>query len=181
MGNNLAGQRKADKYITELSRVVQNLENVCGLNMKNSSGVEYRSLTVPEILEFCIETCASVPPQSLKELSKIAGKQTAKVTVINSRLSYYGKRKLNFEGYPLLSDIAKTLLKCTSKALTGTLKNTELQRMVTILSEIEKKDTTIKNTLSFRYLRVFLCLILYQSFYNAGVISDFLIKQMSTE
>lgn len=170
-----------DKYLVELGRVIANLEDVCGLNMKNPDGVEYRKLSINDVLAYCAKSSKSIPRESLKELNVIAGRQTAKLTVIMSKLSYYGKRKLTFEQFPCLDQIAKTLLGCTKKAYANSISGADLQTVSVILETVERKDVTAHETLSFRFIRVLLCLIIYGCKYNAGVIAEFLIKQMSTK
>lgn len=170
-----------DKYLVELGRVITNLEDICGLNVKSPDGVEYAKLSINDVLTYCAKSSKSIPRESLKELNVIAGRQTAKLAVITSKLSYYGKRKLTFEQFPCIDEIAKTLLGCTKKAYANKITGTDLQTISVILDTVERKDITIHDNLSFRFIRVLLCLIIYGCKYNAGVIAEFLIRQMSTK
>lgn len=165
---------KMDKYVVELSRIITELEGLCGITDTMTGGIE-------EVLNQCGEKFSSLPQGALKDLNFSVGHRILQLSYTKDRLAYYGKRKLDYSNYPMIRETAKALLAFTDKRQVNKNMLNELNTIIIILSGIEVKDPSVTGTLGYRYLRIFLVLVVYGLFCNASIVSRFIIEQLIVE
>lgn len=170
-----------DKYLVELSQIADEVEKLCGLQLVSDAGIPVQELDMDDVVVFCDKNSAQLPQQAMNDLNVNVGRQVVKISYICARLRYYGKKKLDFSDIPCMSDVAKILLGFTEKKNLREQSLVGLNKLVLVLSEVDRKDRVLKNALSYRYLRIFLVLMVYGCNCNAGVIANFIIEQLIVE
>ncbi len=170
-----------DKYLIELSQVADEIEKLCGLTLTNDDGIQIKELDMDDVVAYCDKSCAQLPPKAVSDLNVGVGRQVVKVAYINNRLHFYGKKKLDFSQIPCMTDVARTLIGFTEKKSLCEKSLVDLNKLVLVLSEVDRKDRVLKNALSYRYLRIFLLLMVYGCSCNASVIANFILEQLIVE
>lgn len=166
-----------DKYLVELEKIATAMEEVCGLGIERD-GVPVRQLRAEDVMQFCNDNNAKLPRQALKDLNVSVSRQAVKLAYTTSRMHYFNRKKLDFSNIPCLMEIAQTLMFFTQKQELTKEQLVQLDKIIMILSEIDQKDKEQKSTLVYRYLRLFLLLIIYGCYCNAGIVADLLLRQM---
>lgn len=165
------------KYLAELNRIADDLENLCGLRL-TQNGRPVLDMGVEEVMDFCQQQRLKLPPKSLKDLNVSVSRKMVILTYVESKLRYYNRKKLDFSGFVCMTDIAKTLLTFSERKSVTDDALVQLDRFIIILSDIEEKDSTIRTQLSFRFLRLFLVFAVYGFFCNVGIMSQFILEQL---
>lgn len=170
-----------DKYLIELSQVADEIEKLCGLTLTNGDGILIKELDMDDVVVFCDKNSTQLPPKALSDLNVGVGRQIVKISYISDRLHYYGKKKLDFSQIPCMGEVARMLIGFTEKKSLSDKSLVNLNKLVLVLSEVDRKDRVLKNALSYRYLRIFLLLMVYGCSCNAGVIANFILEQLIVE
>ena len=167
-----------DKYIVELNKVATSIEELCGLALKTDDGITVGDMNADDVVAYCSENYAKLPPNAVKDLKVGIGRKVVLLAYMSCRLHFFGKKKLDYSAFPCMKEVASLLLQFTEvKNLSDDILPA-LNRAVMILADIDSKDKTVKKTLSYRYLRIFLLLVVYGSNSNAGIVASFILEQL---
>lgn len=167
-----------DKYLVEMNKIATDIEGLCGLSLRTDEGVLVGDMNMDDVIAYCAENSSKLPPNALKDLNVSIGRKVVLLSYISCRLHFFGKKKLDFSAIPCMKEIASLLIRFTEKRNLSDDLLSHLNKAVVILAEVDNKDRTAKKTLSYRYLRIFLLLVIYGSNCNAGVVAVFILEQL---
>lgn len=93
------------------------------------------------------------------------------------RMSYFESIRLNFNQFPALQEIAKVLMLYRDR------KNfnrcvVQVNKVIKLLSEMDKMSAKLRLNMTYRYLRVFVVLIMYRNSCNSSIVAELLLSQM---
>ena len=166
-----------DKYLVELDKIASSIEEACGLNLVGDQGIPIHNLQIDDVVQFC-DNNSRLPKQALKDLNVTISRQIVKLAYANARMNYFKKKKLDFSMIPCLSVVADALMCFTVKSVISNEQLIYVDKVIVILTEVVAKDKTAKNMLSYRFIRIFILLIIYGCNCSAGILADFLLHQM---
>lgn len=167
-----------DKYLAELNRIVTEMEDICGLNLKTKDGRVYASVGIEELIEFCFSEAEKLPRETLKTLNSNIGKKTVLLSYVRERLDFYGKKKIDFSGIPCMGEVAKTLLPFTQKETITDAAFAQLDKCMLVLANLEAKDSMVRSKLAYRYLRIFVVLVAYNLACAASIVAGLILSQL---
>lgn len=167
----------ADTYITMLSKVVQSIESTYGLDTTDSKGQKISALGIAEVIEYVKQSISSMSKDDISRKNKAIAKDVILLSYLSQRIKYYDYVKLNFKKYPAIREVAKILLKFTSASRVSQDGKRQIGKLIKLLEELDKKQVKIRAGLAYKYLRIFIIMVLYGNLCNASVIADFIISQ----
>lgn len=170
-----------DSYFNKLSEIAAGIESVYGLDKANQLEVSYSKLDIETVLSYSAQRSASLAAAQRNEQNAAAGRETVLLSYITVRLEFYGKYVLSYENYPYLGETAEILLNFLRKETITQARLRDLNRIIEILAELDKKYVSYRFSLSYRYLRLFIIMIVYENYWNASVVARLLLMQMQTK
>lgn len=167
-----------DSYFNKLKEIADSLETVYELDKTNQLDVCYAKLDIKTVVNYASQCASTLSKEQLYERNSESGKYVVLLTYVIMRLEFYQKYELSYENYPYVDTIAEILLKFTRIDLLTREAMQDLNKIVAILKEIDSKFVKFRFSLSYRYLRLFIVMILHKNYWNASVIAKLLLAQM---
>lgn len=170
-----------DSYFNKLTEIVTDLENLYELNKENELGLVWVKANITDIVKHVQQSQKERSKDEIYELNKVAGKQVILLSYLSQRLHFFGKSELSFKDYPFLKEIVDILMRFTKRSSISGDSMRKVNRVIAILSDIDAKYVQFRFSLGYRYLRIFITMLLYQNFWNASVIANMIIEQIMAE
>lgn len=167
----------ADTYITILSKIVLSMEASYGFHRKDSSGQAVADKDLKDVLEFVKEELKGSSKEEIAKRNKEVAKDVILLSYVTKRIRYYDYYKLNYKKYPAIKEVARVLLNFTTAKRNTTESRKQLNKIIRLLEELDKKEVTIRVGLAYKYLRIFIVMVLYGNLCNASIVADFIISQ----
>ena len=168
---------KVDAYRDALANVVKDIENAYNLKSYSINGSSYLNADIVDLIAEINKDIKSLDKREIQNRNVAAGQATALLPYISRRCIFYGKKRLDFSHYPSLDKIAPILLAFTKAQEIKSSYLTEVNKIVQLLSEIDMRFINFRGGLGYRYLRIFVILVIYGNFSNASCVADFIINQ----
>ena len=153
-----------DQYISVLGETVVKLETVYG--MKNAvDGTRISDMSMRDIVQYYNDVIRTQSKEALVALNAKAGRELAILSYVSQRMTYFNKKRLDFSHYPNMKTVANVLIGFTNykKISERTIRN--INKIISLLVDIDEKFVNYRNGLSYRYLRI------------ASIIADFILHQ----
>ena len=164
----------ADMYTSALSRILLSVEKVYGLDeIDPDCGV-----TMLEIKAITERQLSGMSKEEIIGRNRKAAECIIPLPFISMKLKYFGYIRLSFSKYPGLQQVVDVLLKFTNKKTVTMDAYKELNRIIILLNEIDKKQIQLKAHLAYRYLRMFVILLLNNNMYCASIFADLILNQL---
>lgn len=167
------------KYSAELIRIISDIEELFCLNSNIVSGTPLVQQSIDEVLDFSLQEAQSLPAEALKALNVSVSRKVVLLSYTNARMKFFGKKEIDFSNMPCLYEVATVLLQYTSKKSITQDALDSIDKCVLVLESMESHGSScVKDTISYRILRVFILCVLYGLLCNAGILADLIISQM---
>lgn len=166
-----------DVYSQTLSTILNDLEDVYGLKRIESDGTrKLCELDIDECLLQLKDSISSCTREQRKEMDKKALKSIVYLSYVSNRMRFYSKIRLDYSKYPNMGDISAVLLLFTKK-VTNPDDFKKINSIVVILNQIDKKTAKMRNAMGYRFLRIFVVILLNGNTAHASIIADFILNQ----
>lgn len=163
-----------DQYIVALSKVLVSLEACYGLK---GNGRDSRSLSMLEVKAIIDNDLKSMSKDDIISRNEKATKDIILLSYLMQNMEFYNLAKLDFSHYVGLKECARILLRFTKNSTITTNDVKDVSRIMRMLDALEKKQANIKNGLAYRYLRMFVILVMNNSLCNASIVATLILKQ----
>lgn len=110
-----------------------------------------------------------------------ASKSLVLLSYISIRLKYYNKKRLDFSKYPGMRSAVRVLINFTKQRTVNMQTMRSLNKLIELLVIIEDDYVQYRRGLAYRFIRLFIVLVLYGNFVNAAVVADFILNQLITK
>lgn len=170
--------KSGDAYVDKLEQIVAQIEELYGLCEKSEVGLEYWKVDVQDVIAFVSKRVSGMSKDELKQVNSQVGRKVVMLSYLKDRMTYFGKKKLDFSEMPCMATIAKILITFTAR---GTIVPDSLQslnKVILILSKIDVKNVKYRYSLAYRYLRIFIVMALHGNYCNASVIASIILEQI---
>lgn len=164
----------ADVYNTSLSEILHRLESIYSIDKLDPKN----NLEMFALKNKLQEKIKGMSKEEAASLNKKAGEEIVLLSYISSKLKYYGYVKLSYHQYPALDVVIPTLIKFTKIDSVNRESFKELKSIIVLLNEIDKTQIALRKHLAYRYMRLFLVLVLHKNLHGAAVIADLILNQM---
>lgn len=166
-----------DAYISAMSKIIISLESLYGLRDKNENGVLIGDTGINDVLQHVEEGLAASNVDSLNEKNTKASRDLILLAYISGRMEYFGLTKLNYTHYPALKSVAEVLLAYTrARNITGSSVH-DVGKVVRLLQSVDENQVKLRIGLAYKFLRIFVVLVLNKNFTGAYVVSDLILTQ----
>lgn len=168
----------ADIYMEKLKETVTGLEELYGLMQNNADGIPYMRMDIEDVMEYVNSTVSGMPDTQRVAKNTQAGRSVVLLCYLNHRLKYFGKSRLDYSAYPRADVIAEVLRDFLKKVDVTEVSVRNMNKLITILASIDKSFAQHKMGLAYKYLRLFVIMVVYGNYGNAGVLADLIINQL---
>lgn len=169
---------RKDNYNTSLSNIIYKIEDVYGLRVPGSTGKAISNLPINA---FMSELQVIVKQMSLIERQdkrKAVGAQIAELMFVQSYLRFFRTSKLNFSNFEGIRQVSHVL----SLAIQYD-KDTNLAQHINVLvrslQTCDRMNPHSINTLSYRYIRLFIITVVTADLVHASVLAEFILNQIN--
>lgn len=166
-----------------LAKEILNLEACYGLRnvITCDDGVRRNlyDMDISYVVSFLKERVADFTDDELRKINIHANKSIIIIAFISQRLRYNNESEiLDFKMYPKLKFIAMLLFKFTNKKTVDNEALKSVNALIELLAQIDELYIEAKKCMSYKFLRMFILLILFDSYDSAGVLAELIISQM---
>ena len=119
--------------------------------------------------------------ESIDSRNLAASKSLVLLSYISIRLKYYNKKRLDFSKYPGMRSAVRVLINFTKQRTVNMQTMRSLNKLIELLVIIEDDYVQYRRGLAYRFIRLFIVLVLYGNFVNAAVVADFILNQLITK
>ena len=170
-----------DVYTKALSTILNDLENVYGLKTVDKTCTrKLCDLDVEECLLQLQDSITHSTKAIRSEKDRKALKSIVHLSYISHRMKFYKKIRLDYSKYPNMGQVSEILLIFTSK-ITKSEELKKINSIIVILSQIDAKTAKMRNAMGYRFLRIFVVILLNGNISHASVIADFILNQFIIE
>lgn len=170
-----------DVYTKALSTILNDLENVYGLKTVDKTGTrKLCDLDVEECLLQLQDSITHSTKATRSEKDRKALKSIVHLSFISHRMKFYKKIRLDYSKYPNMGQVSEILLIFTNK-ITKSEELKKINSIIVILSQIDAKTAKMRNAMGYRFLRIFVVILLNGNISHASVIADFILNQFIIE
>lgn len=169
-----------DDYIRYMGAICDNIEETYGLN-NEVDGKKLSDLTIRELVPFLNKELATAGERKIEDRNLSVWPHIGTLAHFLGRFKYYNNfSRLNFAGYPKLDELIRVLqIFLSNKTLNPTTRN-EANVIASVLDYVETKELELRfeRDLEYRFLRVFLILVLHSNYGEASIVADCLLWHM---
>ena len=174
-------QKKMDTYVASLAEVIQRVEEVYELHSNSVGGVPIAKQEITSVMAWCTDFVKTQDRTLIAGKNREAGSAIALLPYVLRRLCFFNKKRLDYSRYPAMDQVASVLLKFTkADTVTGSSVN-EINKIVQLLSEIDKKYPNFRGGLGYKFLRLFVLLVTFGNYVNASVVADLILRQFEVK
>jgi hypothetical protein len=166
-----------DYYIKWLTDIIDELERIFGLSV-TLEGNKISELGMVEIADY-VQKEISTKGRSIIEERNVASFNTIGFLAhLSMRMDFYGHMRLDLRNFPMKDKALVCLRSFTiEQKLTPKVKDSA-NIIATILDRIDKKHLDLRYSLGYRYLRIFIVLLLHSGYAHLSIVSKCLISQI---
>lgn len=162
-----------DAYNEQLGKILCEVERIYGIARTAQNLQENITAVIGRVDSELVGLEASEVTRRNFEV----GKQMVLLSYLVFRMSYFESIRLNFNQFPALQEIAKVLMLYRDR------KNfnrcvVQVNKVIKLLSEMDKMSAKLRLDMTYRYLRVFVVLIMYRNSCNSSIVAELLLSQM---
>jgi hypothetical protein len=159
-----------DRRFVSLAYIIQELEKIYGIN---------GDLTKSPILEVKKKVTDDVKSLSKSELAKRNQEATTCIILLayeSNSMRFYNESRLTFNGFVELNKMAKILIQFTKRKTITKKSLNDVSKIIRLLDYVEK-SAKVRASLSYKYIRIFIVLLINSSTCNASIVADFILNQ----
>lgn len=175
---------QGDKYTSSLLKIVDQLEEVYGLTNKESTeeGVEGRQikeLEIKEVNKYIKIALSHTNAKEKRQQNIKASGLMASVLYLEFLLHFNEELRISFKDHPGLGALIGLLSKFKTYDMCKDFKKVYLNAVLKSLQMYEETSMMRINTqVSYKYLRMFYILVMYDNISDAAIIADMLLYQI---
>lgn len=168
---------KKDNYVTALSEVLLKLENVYGMR-KEINGQRLLELPAKEVIAYYNDFIKSRNKDDLSKINSQAGREVVLLAYLTRRMSYFKKKRLDYSKYSNMKTITKVLVAYSKAYTVNETSIRDINKIIALLVDIDKKHVNYRNSLGYRYLRILAVMMMCGNYCNASIVADFILNQI---
>lgn len=166
-----------ENYLKAITFLVNETEVRFGLNT-SIDGRPLKSLSIEEFLKVNKKMLSSYGIKARDGFNDEVVKFGGSLSYLNNRISFFNIKILDFSHYEHLDTLLSLLLDCQESRDVKMFKQEKFYSLIEYVRFIEGSHGSIKNTLSYRYIRLFLMLASCNLIADSSVVAQFLREQI---
>lgn len=162
-----------DVYKATLVHIIHDLESIYDIGSMNKGDIPINSVMNKIKNDF-----KTLNENEILERNMRAGRVIASLSYCYFRMDFFKIKRLNYKAYPCLDIIIDTLKKYIEFSDISENNKYEINKVIALLNELDKSQPKLVTTMSYRFLRIFILLVLNNSLANASVVAKFVLQQI---
>lgn len=167
-----------DNYLQKLDALATSMEELCGLLEEDTDGCRIYKKNIVSVMNYVNQKVLHLSNAERKSINIANGKLVVLVSYVSCRLTFYQKRRLDFSAFPFMDTVVSVLLQFNRKASITSDSLNDLNKIIYVLSCVDKSSVDLRVSLSYRFLRLVVIFILYGNYCNASVLISFILEQL---
>lgn len=167
-----------DELTRQLSTIVLSLENVFGLNEENAIGLKISQADINVALEHARAKYSRLSDAARSSFSKKIIRLLDSLYKVTAICIFKGVKRLNYADYANLEAMRDTLMMYTVETNITQKTISYCNIIAEILSDIDETKPNYKNSLSYKYLRMFVFLVIVGNYVAASCVATFILTQI---
>lgn len=162
-----------DTYVDALNGIAEIVENIYGITNSNIVGNNDIACVISGMDKLIMSMDASEMARKNEEV----GRQIVLLAYVSERLSYFESVRLDFSMFPVMDEVVNILRSFTDKKNFNRCVR-QVNKLIKVLEEVDATSVKARYGLGYRYLRIFIVLVMYRSSCNAAIVSKFIARQV---
>jgi hypothetical protein len=166
-----------DHYTKWLTEAVDALEKIYGLDLV-VDGKKLVDMDIMQVAEHTFTCLEGKGKSFIEEKNVIAFNMIGFIAHLSARMEFYSHAKIEFRNFPMLGEVSEAMhfFLYEDRLDASTRDNGDI--IATVLDRIDKKHLDLRYSLGYRYLRLFVLVLLYSGYTHLSILSRFLISQI---
>mgnify|MGYP001376056671 CR=1 FL=1 len=162
------------EYIKALEEVCEGLEEAYGVDSSPNSS----DIGIKMVLESVGKKYNKEDKKAILGLHAQAFPHISLLAHLSGRMDFFEYSRLDFRGYPHTSRLEDALSYFVSRKKLSSDTVSYADFVVSLLDLIDKKHLNLRYELPYRFLRMFVVMVMYGNFAEASILANFIIKQI---
>lgn len=167
-----------DKISNTLTEIILGVEKILWLDETNDIGLVYAQADLVPVLSHVKERSSAMAAIERSSIMKRITSTLDPLYKITSVLQFKTTHKLNYADYASMDVVKDILIMFTIESEIKQSSVSACNAIADVLHDIDSTRPNYKNSLSYKYLRVFLLLVIMSDFINASCIATFILTQL---
>lgn len=168
---------KKDNYVSAITDIVNKLENTYNMRAVCEDCI-VAELDAKSLIGYYNDYVKSLSKSIIGKMNNQAGKEVVLLAYLTRRMKYFKKKRLDFSKYSNMKTIAKTLISYSKAATVNETSIRDLNKIIALLVDIDKKHPNYRTSLGYRYLRIVVIMMMFGNYCNASIVTDFILNQI---
>ena len=162
--------KSSDSYTNLLTTAIGSLEEIYGV-------LSVKETDIVSVVKGIDNIIMNSDAEDIAVRNAEAGKQIVMVSYVFFRLGYFESVRLFYDLFPAMDRVLEILdLFRDKRKFNKSVR--QLNQIIGVLAEVDSTSSKGRWGLGYRYLRIFVILVMYKSSCNASVIANFIIQQV---
>ncbi len=162
--------KSSDSYTNLLTTAIGSLEEIYGV-------LSVKETDIVSVVKGIDNIIMNSDAEDIAVRNAEAGKQIVMVSYVFFRLGYFESVRLFYGLFPAMDRVLEILdLFRDKRKFNKSVR--QLNQIIGVLAEVDSTSAKGRWGLGYRYLRIFVILVMYKSSCNASVIANFIIQQV---
>ena len=162
--------KSSDSYTNLLTTAIGSLEEIYGV-------LSVKETDIVSVVKGIDNIIMNSDAEDIAVRNAEAGKQIVMVSYVFFRLGYFESVRLFYDLFPAMDRVLEILdLFRDKRKFNKSVR--QLNQIIGVLAEVDSTSAKRRWGLGYRYLRIFVILVMYKSSCNASVIANFIIQQV---
>lgn len=167
----------SDSYTTSLGEICDRIEKIYSI----TDFMEQQNSDIVSIVRMLDSNIVSAEKPDVAAQNREAGKQIVLLSYLCFRLDYYQTLRLDFSVFYAVDEIERILLLFTDRKNFTSKSMRSVNRLIKLLAKTDAASTKIRYGLTYRFLRIFIVLVMYDSSCNSSIVASFLLQQLQLQ
>lgn len=167
----------ADSYYLGLRDAADEIERIYGIRQVISEG----NSDISSIIRYVNPQVGSLGKEEIADRNIEAGKQIVLVSYLCFRFEFFRISRMDFNPFPAVDEIGRILGLFVYRDNYVNTNMKLINRIIKCMSKVDEKSTKVRYGLSYRYLRIFIILVMFNSSCNASIVANLLLQQMTLQ
>lgn len=167
-----------DYYTEHFSKLVLELEDICGLN-KTVRGTKVADLKICDVVAIMKEDKKMLTVKDINQISSQCAKLVCPLLYLSARTTYYDSAVLKFNKYKNLGSLYDTIRGYVGEYSLKQDIKTKNRFLMEFLIYQEQMYSNVLNSLSYRFIRLLLILVLIGDYADVSIVAQMIAMQIS--
>lgn len=165
-----------DSYYYSLNAAIEKIEEIYRIQEFARNGSD-----ITAVIQSVNSQIKSVSREEIATRNLEAGQHVVLLSYLCFRLEFFQTSRMDFKQFIMLEEIERVLSLFTDRENYTSKNMRSVNRIIKIMSKMDEHSAKLRFGLAYRYLRLFIILIIYRSSCNSSIIANLLLQQINLQ